>query len=199
MKQKLFTLIFLGFEAVAHAQGAVTLDNSNNSSPSPTATSNGLFWISTAGTPTLITGDFNAAFYGGTDPSKLALLATFLLSNGTAAGDNFWGPGTFSDPTESPYSIPGASVSAFFQIQAWTGDFDSYPLAVAGGAAAAQSPAFVNPTSVPPAGPALFLTGMPAIVLEDSGTLSVCPRRTLRPVPSPVTPSGWARTGTYTG
>ena len=164
MKHKLCILILPGLEAVVCAQGTIVLANLSNSSSSPSATTGGLFWISTAGTPALITNDFNAAFYGGTDSSSLSPLATFLLSNGTAAGDNVGGPGTFVDLSGNAYPIPGATLSAFFQIQAWTGNFNSYAAAVNGGAPAAQSPVFVNRVSIPPGQPP-DLTGMPAMIL----------------------------------
>ena len=57
--------------------------NFNNNSTNPFAAVNGLFWVSTGGTPVLINQEFNAAFYGGTSSNGLALLGRFLLSNGT--------------------------------------------------------------------------------------------------------------------
>ena len=129
-----------------YAQGSIALDNNSNNSTSPAATANGLFWVSTGGTPFLINQDFNAAFYGGANSNSLAPIAVFLLSNGTATHDNPF-PGLFSDPTAQAYAIPDTSQSAFFQIQAWTGNLDSYAAAVSGGAFAAQSPVFGNPVS----------------------------------------------------
>jgi hypothetical protein len=169
MNYTIFTLLALGLEVGAYAQGGIALDNISNASasPSPVATTSGLFWISTGGPTVLITNDFNAAFYAGADAGSLSPLATFLLSNGTAAGDNAGGPGTFADPHGNDYTIlgTGANTLAFFQIQAWTGNFNSYAAAVAAGVPAAQSPVFVNPVSIPP-GPAPSLYGMPAIVMS---------------------------------
>src|SRR5205814_2246536 len=107
----------------------------------------------------------NAAFYAGTDSSSLSRLATFLLSNGTAAVDNHFGPGTFADPAGKGYTF-SVPFSIFVQIQAWTGDFNSYAEAVNGGALTAQSPVFANPVDVPP-GQQADLTGMPAMVLSS--------------------------------
>ena len=162
---KLLTLIGLlaGLTASIYAQGEIALANIDNTSTNPSATANGLFWLSTGGTPALINQDFNAAFYASTDSSSLTLLATFLLSNGTATGDNAGGPGKFADPAGKTYPFQSIS-SVFVQIQAWTGNFDSYAAALAGGAPAAQSAMFLNPVDVPP-GPARTLTGMPAMVL----------------------------------
>src|SRR5438552_4949712 len=84
--------------ARAYGQGDIGLDNSFNTSTDPFATANGLFWTSTGGAPVLINQDFNAAFYVGATSNNLPLLRTFLLSDGTAAHDNFSGPGKFTDP-----------------------------------------------------------------------------------------------------
>jgi len=168
LHMKRSTLLVSGFLATlttsVYGQGQLVLDNLSNTSTSPSATANGLFWISTGGAPVLLPQDFNAAFYGGADSSSLSPLAVFLLSDGSAVGDNQGGPGIFVDPPGTIYTIPGATESAFFRIQAWTGNFNSFDAAVAGGAFSAQSPVFINPVSVPPGFP-LPLTGMPAMVL----------------------------------
>jgi len=168
MKKLYLTIAATGVAVMAFCQGAVVaLDNFGNSSTSPTASSDGLFWLSTDGIPSLINQDFNAAFYGGADSGSLSLLATFLLSDGTATGVNGVRPGTFVDPKGTPYHVPGATIAsteAFFQIQAWTGNYPSYAEAVMGGSPAAQSPIFLNPL-YNPTGPPADMVGMPAIVL----------------------------------
>jgi len=154
--------------STAYAQGQLQLSNFDNTSVDPAATVNGLFWLSTGGMPSLISQDFNAAFYGGTDSSSLSLLATFLLGNGTAHGSNV-APGKFVDPASTAYiflNISVADPSAFLQVQAWTGNFNSYAAALSGGAPAAQSPIFKNPLGLPPSVPA-ELTSMPAMVLSS--------------------------------
>jgi|SRR6266850_1422665 len=164
MKKSILESLLGALAVGAYAQGQIALDNFSNTSTAPSAAANGLFWLSTAGSPVLINQDFNAAFYGGANSSSLALLSLFLLSDGSAVHDNAF-PGKFSDPTVNVYTIQGATTSAFFQIQAWTGNFNSYAAAVAGGSAAAQSPVFVNPVELPPGPPADFIN-MPAMVLS---------------------------------
>ena len=163
MKQIIATLAFISLLRTGYSQGQLSLDNLHNDSQSPSATSNGLFWISTGGAPALLNQDINAVFYIGTNANNLPVFATFLLSNGTANGDNVFGPGTFTDPTLKNYTLP-SSTSVFIQIQAWTGNFDSYAAAINAGAPAAQSPIFINPVDVPP-GPVSELISMPAMVL----------------------------------
>src|SRR5206468_11521308 len=116
MKIQILIGLLLGVTAPAYAQGYIHLANAANTSPNPAATANGLFWLSTGGTPALINQVFNAAFYGRTDSSSLSSIATFLLSNDTAAHDNAFGSGTFVDPAANAYTIPGAFTSAFIEI-----------------------------------------------------------------------------------
>jgi len=163
MKKTILTAFLVGFATLGYSQGVISLDNFANTSTNPSATAGGLFWLSTGGTPALINQDFNAAFYVGANSNSLALLNTFLLSNGTAAYGNPL-PGIFLDPTGQFYYIPGAFESAFVQIQAWTGNFNSDGAAVSGEAFTAESPVFINPLGLPP-GPPTHLTGMPAMVL----------------------------------
>jgi len=163
MKKIIINTFVMGFVVVVNAQGWVALDNVSNTSTNPLATASGLFWLSTGGTPALINQDFNAAFYGGATSKSLSLIATFLLSDGTATHDNPF-PGIFLDPTGNSYLIPGTVTSVFIQIQAWTGNFNSYAGALNGGAPAVQSPVFVNPLNNF-LGPPADLTGMPAMVL----------------------------------
>jgi hypothetical protein len=164
MKKTLLCLL-MGFTAAVYAQCFIFLDNINNNSPDPLATANGLFWLSTGGTPALINQDFNAAFYGGSTSNSLSLIKTFLLSNGSASGVTAFGPGTFLDPTGNEYPVAGAFTSGFFQVQAWTGNFNSYAAAVAAHAPAAQSPIFVNAVACPTAPPP-DLYNMPAMILS---------------------------------
>jgi len=166
MKKIITSAFLIGSALGVYAQGYIALDNlSNTNTANPLATASGLFWLSTGGMPVLINQDFNAAFYGGVTSNNLSLIATFLLSNGTATHDNPF-PGMFSDPTGNGYPIPGATTSAFFQIQAWTGNFNSYVAALNGDAPAAQSPIFINSVSVPPGG-IPSLDSMPAVVLSS--------------------------------
>src|SRR5262249_3700258 len=158
------SLPVIGIAAGAYAQGFIFLDNINNTNTSPTATSGGLFFTVVSGVfpPVgLITGDFNAAFYGGTDSAHLQLIASFYGAAALHAGD--FGPGTFLDPTGRSYPVPGTtatSTSAFFMIQAWTGTATSYATAFC---LVGQSPVFSNPVSADP-NTVPDLTGMPAVL-----------------------------------
>src|SRR6266850_6871697 len=136
---KIFRVLLFAVAIRAFGQGEVVFDNFNSISLDPMATSRGLFWISTAGSPVLINQDFNAALYGGTDSSNLQLLTTVLLSNGTGIHDNPQ-PGYFREPSGDSYVIPGALNNAYVQVQAWVGNYNSYGAAVAAGVPAAQSP-----------------------------------------------------------
>jgi hypothetical protein len=163
VKAFVISTFLIGLSGSLYGQGQLILDNCNIGYD-PAATSGGLFWIRTGTAPVLIQQDFNAAFYAGTDSSSLSLISTILLSNGTALGDNAGGPGTFFDPSGAIYTFQSFN-SVFVQIQAWTGNFNSYAAAVNAGGPAAQSPIFANPLGIPPAPPAQ-LFGMPAMVLS---------------------------------
>ena len=93
------------------------------------------------------------------------MLATFLLSDGSAVGDNVWGPGTFTDVSGTGYYVLGYHPYVSMQVQAWTGDFDSYAAAVAGGAFAGESPVFSNFAAYGTLAP-VGLAGMPAVILS---------------------------------
>jgi len=164
MKAKLCAILTAAWSIAAYAQGLIELGTYyGNLGTAPDATSRGLFWLSIGGSTALIDQDFNAAFYLGTDPNRLDLLATFLLSDGSAVGDNAAGPGTFTDFGPG-YIIPGYHPYVFMQVQAWTGNSDSYAAAVARGALAGESPVFTNMVAYGTlASPGL--AGMPAVIL----------------------------------
>jgi hypothetical protein len=158
MKAFFLSLPVIGIAAGAYAQGFIFLDNINNTDTSLTATSGGLFFYDYS----LFNGDFNAAFYGGTDSANLQLIASFW--GASAAGSGGFGPGTFLDPTGKIYPVAGTtatSTSAFFMIQAWWGTATSYY--TADNSIRIQSPVFSNPVGAPPNPP--DLTGMPAICI----------------------------------
>ena len=154
-----------------HAMGVFC--NGSNSNFDPMASSGGLVWLSTGGSPALITQDFNAALYAGTNAASLPLLQTLLLSNGSANHIYEGMPGYFAEPVLNAYTIPGAINNTFVEVQAWLGNYNSYNAAVAAGSPAAQTPVFVNLVGIPPSTP-IDLIGMPALVLsvpEPSGLL----------------------------
>jgi hypothetical protein len=159
MKSFFLGLLVIGSATGAYAQGFVFLDNINNTATSPSATSGGLFFINTGAGPVLQNGDFNAAFYGGTDSANLSLIASF--SGAAAVGSGGFGPGFWLDPTGKSYPIPGSTTSAFFQIQAWMGTATSYASATG---AKGQSAVFNNPVAQVPTPPPDF-ANMPAVIM----------------------------------
>src|SRR6185295_19113640 len=113
MKRLFVAASGLGLTVSALAQGLIALDNdSANPNATPTSTSGGLFFIqATFGGPiTKISGDFNAAFYGGTDSANLVLIASF--SGAAAVGSSFFGDGTWTDPNGKTYTVPGLENAA---------------------------------------------------------------------------------------
>jgi hypothetical protein len=165
MKKLLITTLLAGgFALGVLAQGNVALDNSANTDTSPTATSNGQFFLNNGTTTALTQGDFNAAFYGGTDANNLQLIHSFSGSEAQFSG--FSGAGKWGDPNGAAWAIPGSTGAgtAFMKIEAWTGAFTTYSAALAGGAAAGVSSVFQNPMKALPDAPPT-LTGMPAVVM----------------------------------
>jgi hypothetical protein len=148
----------------ACAQGVIELGNPLNNSRDPAATSNGLVWTSRGGAPSLIYEDFNVAFYIGATSNDLPLVSLSLLSNGTASGD-CWDYGIFHVQHPDAYAVPGGENLAFVRIQAWTGNYNSYDAAAAGGGLVVQTPVFSNQIGVPPGFP-MQLFSMPAMVLS---------------------------------
>ncbi len=182
----------LGLAAGSAQADSIYLDWSYNTSPSPTATTNGVWWINSGSGPALLQSDVNIAVMAGTDLSSLGVMypntemapsadnppAIWLLSDGTATGDiTFWGDGLCEPVPEYAYQVPGTShidggPSDWFDVKAWTGNYSTYEAAYA--ASAAGQPAYVahvtfqNPTATPfnlfftPA----YLTNSPAVVLQ---------------------------------
>jgi hypothetical protein len=193
------TIVFLG-AAVAQADylAYTNLNNLQNATDddvpgSPTATTGGQLWLDTGSGPVRIGDqDINMEFLGGTTPGSLTTLvlrsdettpARFLLSDHTADGDiiikdyypaypGYWG--IFSDPIGNAWSIPGVSAGGnyYVKIEAWTGNFDSYAAAAAGGAYVGESTPFHS----------YFASG-----IEFPGDLSAMPAVVLRQIPEPAT------------
>ena len=151
MKRLLFAASVLSLTVSAPAQGLIALDNdSANPSATPSSTSGGLFFIGPGDHPVKLSGDFNAAFYGGTDSANLILMASF--SGAAAVASSFFGDGTWTDPQGKTYVVPGlenaaanSSGTAWFLVQAWTGPYPSYAYAMAAGAVTGVSAPFQNP------------------------------------------------------
>ena len=166
MKKFVLLALLVGLSSNAIAQGMIDLDNVFNTDASLTATRNGLFFTRCPGIQP-ITVDFNVSFYGGSDSANLILLRT--LYGPTAVGDNQAGPGTFIDPTGIALTIPGATTSAFFRIDAWLGGTDYFSSSSRG-----TSGIFRNPLATPPNTPP-DLTEMPAVII---GYLTCIPEAT---------------------
>jgi hypothetical protein len=179
----------------AHGTGydGIYFDSDRNTSMDPHATTNGQFWIDTGSGPALLENDVNAQLLCGTSAGSLSLLynpasvpgsplvhgpqySTLLLSDGTANEDiTFFGDGSFLDQfgvTWVTMSPPYTS-TAYFQLTAWTGLYNTYAdayVASANGTAGvyiAQTPVFSNPVadlSGDPI-PAPLLYDMPAVLL----------------------------------
>ena len=167
MKKLLSTGLLVGLAAGAFAQSQINLDNLANANTSPTATTGGLFFFDADGSqgplaPILANADFNVSFYGGSDAASLVLLRTF--AGATATGGNGFGPGTFTDPLGVAATIPGATTTAFFRIDAWTGTAADYN-ATSGILLKGTSGVFSNPVAGPPSTPPDFVN-MPATVLN---------------------------------
>jgi len=182
-KLVLSAALVLGISASVLAQGTVYFDVSVNTSSSPTATANGLFWIAQGGQPTLLQTDVNATLWGGSSPTTMSALETLLLSDGTAIGDiTFFGNGLFTDPGEASLSVPGVPPGSlavpslgYFQIAAWSGTASTYAAALAqGGNYTGETPVFQTPVGIAGAAPA-SLTGAPALILTvpEPGTLAL--------------------------
>src|SRR5215475_11597223 len=98
-KLLIIALLSGGLSAAAYAQGLIALDNdAANPNATLVSTSGGLFFFDVG---VKMHGDFNAAFYGGTDSANMSLIASF--SGAAAAGSGFFGDGTWTDPTGKTY------------------------------------------------------------------------------------------------
>jgi hypothetical protein len=164
--------------------GYIAPDWTSNSSTSPTATTNGLWWVNTGGGPTLLTFDVNAELLGGLTQSDVTLLyagsspAIFLVSDTSGwggYGDITWnGDGLFCPGAFHGYLVPGttagSSETAWVEVKAWTGNYSTYQAAYAasgsGQAVYVADFTFQNPTGPATQVPTQQMTNSPAIVLE---------------------------------
>ena len=172
--------------------GGVDFDNTDNTSTNPYATTNGLVWINSGSGPVWLNSDINMECLCGGEPGTLALLtnleytpnlangpqySTWLLSNGTADGiGTFFGDGDFIDPYGVEwvtYQTPDPKYGFYFQILAWTGNYNTYTAASAASASGVagvyvgETPVFVNPTAASIGIPPDF-TNMPALILSKA-------------------------------
>ena len=192
MKKLLLTLCAAGLSVGCFAQGVIYFDGSNNSSTSPTATSEGSVFFNTNGTPILDVGsDVNAVLLASanSDLSSDVTIVTLLLSQATsttttslgttqsAIGDvTSYGTGILIDTSGNSYQIPSTSSGQtyYFEVLAWTGNYSTYSAAQSGalGTLAGSSGIF-SEVLTSATGEANDIEGMPALVLS--------------PVPEPTT------------
>jgi hypothetical protein len=174
--------------------GGLCLDNMNNTSTNPSATTGGLVWIDTGSGPAKLNEDINMQFLCGGAQNTLAGLlnlnytpnlangpqySTFLLSDGTATGiGTFFGSGIFLDPNGIEWvtyqtSTLTPQTKFYFQIKAWTGSYNTYDDAYAASAAGTpgvyvgKTPVFINLTATGIGFPPEF-DSMPALVLAKA-------------------------------
>jgi hypothetical protein len=179
--------------------GGIFIDNTDNTSMDPHATTNGLFWIDTGSGPALLDQDIDMQVLCGGAPTTMALLqnpgytpdlqngpqySTWLISDGTATdfGQKGMGDGTFLggglvlDPFGNELVTYQQSTLAnqsdfYFQLMAWTGDYNTYTDAYAASAAGTpgiyigDTPVFINGTATSIT-IAPDLTSMPAVILQ---------------------------------
>ena len=162
-----FSLVVMaGLTVPVHAQGLIAFNNLANDNPSFSADTGGLVYLWNGSGSELLNQDINLQLSAGPTPDSLTLIATWLLSDGSAKGIATGG-GHFADPSGATYAISGVSPGslAIIRIEAWTGNYnnseDSY---IAGGLASGIT--FSNPTGGGGAS-AASLVNMPAIVLAN--------------------------------
>jgi len=183
----------VAFSLGAFAQGQISLDNTLNTNASKTATANGLVWIGATTASAVLLGsatdpnfaassaisgnaedDINIQLLGGSSVGSMAVIQTWLMSDGSAFGDNIFAQaseyGLIIDPAGASLTVSGVALSgiATMEVLAWAGTYNSYAAAV-GNTYAGSTGAFLNPVSSagPPPGPATALSGMPALILTN--------------------------------
>ena len=198
-KNIFFLMTAVGLALESGAQGLTYFDGSDNSSTSPTATSNGLVFFNTTGTPVIdVATDINVELAYGTTANNVSLanaITTLLLSstqtagNGTlgetlsAAGDitafSTFGGGRLFDASGTGYIFPTlpANTVVYLEVFAWTGNFSSYTAAEASGTALVGASGVFNEQLVASNATQNTIQNMPALVLSRSAA----------PVPEPGT------------
>jgi hypothetical protein len=171
--------IIAGFAATGLPQGTITFDGSNNSNPSPTATSSGLVFIN--GVIDSVQ-DINAELLYGTTPTSVSTpVVTLLLSSSISGSSPFIGQtlsaagdiyalanGHFYDNSGLDYVIPNipAGQKGYFVVEGWTGSYNSYADAVASDMSAVAKTAVFTETLLQPYQPPLTgINNMPALNL----------------------------------
>jgi hypothetical protein len=129
-----------GLSMASFAQGTITFDGSNNTSTSPTASSNGQVFINgVLDTSTDINAEllYSTTGSGGVyTPVVTLLLSSINTSSSSAVGQTlpaagditFNGNGTFYDANGIVYSLPGTTAggTAYFEVEAWLGNSSTW-------------------------------------------------------------------------
>jgi hypothetical protein len=172
MKRTVLTIAAtVGLAGGALAQGTVYLDNTSNTSTSPSATSEGILFKQAA----QLNQDVNLTLLGGPNAGSLTVIDTIF--GASAAGDSF-GSGLVADPSGNSFAVPGVALGATgtFELEAWLGNATSYAAASAVvGTYVGISGTFLNSTG------GNLVSGIPAI----ASTLTGLPSFALNPVPAP--------------
>jgi hypothetical protein len=167
--------------------GYVVMEWDYNTSMSPSATTNGLWWLNTGTGPALLNQDVNVELLGGTTESNVALMyagdipSILLVSDTSGAGgygDITWnGPGLLCPGVQYGFLVPGTSASKtdpadWFEVFAWTGNYSTYQAAYAasalGQAVYVDNVMFQNPSGPATQIPTQMMTNSPAIVLAQA-------------------------------
>lgn len=133
MKKILSMIAATGLTHVVFGQGAVLVENSNNSST-------GHWNLNTANGPSAPVGtDVALLWYNGASFVQIGSTYTTTAANGDSAeagyGLSFYGTG-------APTIVPTYSSTGTFEVQGWTGGYASYAAAVINGAYVGQTAAF---------------------------------------------------------
>lgn len=195
LKWILCFVVFAGLTNECGAQGVIYLNGSANSSSSPTASSGGLVFFNTTGTPVIdASTDINVELAYGTSMENVSLanaVTTLLLSSSQTQGNGSlgetlaaqgdiaaFGNGHLFDASGTAYQFSGipAQTYVYFEVFAWTGNFSSYTAAQASGTAlTGASGVFMEQLTALGATPS-NIGNMPALVLTKSAL----------PVPEPA-------------
>lgn len=146
MKKLILSVTAVGAISMgAFAQGTIAFDGSNNSNPSPSATSEGYVFINSV----LDTSqDINAELLYSTTGTAgtFSPVVTLLLTSSAspsgpqagqvigAAGDiTTIGSGQLYDLSGQTYNVPGTTTSAYFEVEGWLGTSSTYAGAITKG------------------------------------------------------------------
>lgn len=181
MKKLILSAVAVGGLAMtSFGQGVIYFDGSNNTSTSPTATSEGQVFLNGV----LDTGtDINVELlYGASATSVSSDCVTLLLSDSTttensapgglqpALGDiTDYGSGVLFDASGVGYQLTGTSSGAteYFQVEAWTGNFSSYAAALSAGTGLFGSSSVFSEVLTSATGEANDIEGMSALNLTS--------------------------------